>query len=73
MSQGEFRWFLPSLSSLKKKKQIRSKFDGTVDGVHYDFHDYMDQKRDALQAWANRLDKILGDAVGDNVVSIRGS
>jgi integrase len=66
-----------NLSALNIRKEVADKVlnhvDGTVDGVHYDFHDYMDQKRDALQAWANRLDKILGDAVGDNVVSIRGS
>jgi integrase len=41
----------------------------TVTGVHYDKHNYMAEKRAALEAWAQRLDGIAAGAVS-NVVPI---
>ena len=42
-----------NLSALCIRKEVADKVlnhvDGTVDGRHYDHHDYMDQKREALQ------------------------
>jgi integrase len=41
----------------------------TVTGIHYDKHNYLAEKRNALEAWAQRLDGTSGDAVS-NVVPI---
>ena len=64
-----------NLSALRIPKEVADKVlhhvDRSVDGLHYDWHDYMDEKREALQAWANRLDEILGKAGGENVVPLR--
>lgn len=37
------------------RAQLLSHGLGGVQGRHYDQHDYMDEKRNALQAWADRL------------------
>ena len=37
------------------RAQLLSHGLGGVQGRHYDQHEYMDEKRNALQAWADRL------------------
>jgi integrase len=44
----------------------------TVTGIHYDHHGYLAEKRNALEAWAQRLDGIAAGAAS-NVVPLRGS
>ena len=44
---------------------------GELDRV-YDHHDYRDEKRRALDAWADRLDLILNGDHGDRVVPLHG-
>jgi integrase len=41
----------------------------TVTGIHYDQHDYLAEKRNALEAWAQRLDGVAAGAAS-NVVPI---
>jgi integrase len=65
-----------NLSALRIRKEIADKVlhhvDRTVDGMHYDWHDYLDEKREALQAWANRFENILSNSDGNGtVVSLR--
>lgn len=66
-----------NLSALRIPKEISDRVlhhvDRSVDGIYYDMHDYLDQKREALQIWADRLDVILSDGGGDNVVTLRGA
>lgn len=61
-------------SSMSIRKEVADKVlnhvDRSVDGQHYDWHDYMDEKRNALQAWADRLDRIVAGE-GDNVLEMR--
>lgn len=67
-----------NLTALNIRKEVADKVlhhvDQTVDGIHYDHHDYIDQKRDALQAWANKLKQILDpDSSEGNVVELKRS
>lgn len=45
---------------------------GTVSGVArvYNRHDYAEEKREALEAWANRIAAIVGEQTADNVVTL---
>ena len=43
--------------------------DSSVGGMHYNVHDYADEKREALEKWARRLDTMLTG--GSNVVPFR--
>ncbi|MBR0703138.1 tyrosine-type recombinase/integrase [Bradyrhizobium diazoefficiens] len=47
-----------------------SGFKGGVAGV-YNVHEYEDEKREALAAWASHLDRLVGGGAASNVVSIR--
>ena len=38
---------------------------------NYDANDYLDDKRSALQAWANLLDEIVAGTERANVVQLR--
>ena len=38
----------------------------------YALHDFAPEKRHALEAWAAEIERALGVAKGDNVVSING-
>lgn len=44
---------------------------GGVQARHYDMHDYMDEKRRALEAWDARLAQIAAGAQPENVVPLR--
>ena len=46
---------------------------GAISGVAaiYNRHDYMAEKRQALEAWANRVDLIIGSAIATNVVNLK--
>lgn len=44
--------------------------DASVGGVHYNRHDYLDEKREALEKWIARLRRMLNDEAS-NVVSLR--
>lgn len=44
--------------------------DASVGGKHYNLHDYADEKREALEKWARRLEGMLKPE-RDNVVQIR--
>ena len=65
-----------NLSSLHVPKEVADKvlnhIDGSIDGKHYDWHDYLSEKREALQTWANYLDQILDQVGGDNIVALSG-
>ena len=52
-----------NLSVLKIQPHISERVQGRVDNTvqrHYDIHDYVDEKRDALEKWSDRLTSILG-------------
>ncbi len=62
------------MAAAKVPKEYRDRVlnhvDGSVGGMHYNMHDYEDEKRGALQAWARRLETLLtGEA--SNVVTLR--
>ena len=46
---------------------------GGVQNRHYDMHDYMDEKRHALEAWDAKLAEIASGAKTENVVALRAS
>ncbi|MER9168541.1 tyrosine-type recombinase/integrase [Mesorhizobium australicum] len=48
---------------------------GVISGVAaiYNRHDYAREKRQALEAWANRVDQIVTGSAGGNVVALRRS
>ena len=46
---------------------------GGVQARHYDMHDYMDEKRRALEAWDARLADIASGTKRENVVPMRAS
>lgn len=53
------------------RDRVLNHVDASVGGVHYNMHDYEDEKRGALDAWARRLESLLRDAAS-NVVPLRG-
>jgi hypothetical protein len=56
------------------RAQIQSHGLGGVQDKHYDRHDYMDEKRSALEAWNTRLEEILvGRKKAANVIPIQGA
>jgi len=62
------------MAAAKVPKEYRDRVlnhrDASVGGVHYNKYDYMDEKRDALRAWTQRLEGLLrGNR--DNVVPLR--
>jgi hypothetical protein len=50
---------------------VQGRIDSSVLARHYDANDYLEDKRSALQAWANLLDEIVTDADRKNVVPIK--
>jgi len=42
---------------------------GDVGSIHYNLHDYADEKREALNRWALALGAILGNPAGAVVVA----
>ena len=63
------------MAGLGIAKEIVNKILNHADGPvteAYDRHDYLPQKRAALQKWADALDQITGTAPG-NVVPLRRS
>ena len=51
---------------------VQGRVDSSVLSRHYDANDYLDEKRTALQAWANHLDELVSGTDRSNVVSIKG-
>jgi integrase len=53
------------------RAQVQSHGLGGIQARHYDKHDYIDEKREALQTWCNYLDEVAGGDVPKNVVQLR--
>ncbi len=51
--------------------RVQGRLDQSVLARNYDANDYIEDKRTALQAWANLLDKIVTGSDRDNVVPIK--
>jgi integrase len=62
------------LAGLRIPKEIRDRClnhaAGDVGSIHYNLHDYADEKREALNRWALALGAIVGDPAGAAVVPI---
>lgn len=54
------------------RDRVLNHVDASVGGMHYNMHDYDDEKRTALEAWARRLETMLTGPVS-NVVQLRRS
>jgi integrase len=50
---------------------VQGRVDSSVLSRHYDANDYVEEKRAALQAWANHLDELVSGIDRGNVVSIK--
>lgn len=50
---------------------VQGRIDSSVLARHYDANDYIEEKRKALQAWANLLREIVTGSDRDNVVPIK--
>jgi integrase len=63
------------LAALGVSKDLRAQLQshglGGVQDRHYDRHEYMEEKRRALEAWDARLIEIAGGGHGKNVVPLR--
>ena len=51
--------------------RVQGRLDQSVLARNYDANDYLEDKRTALQAWANLLDEIVTDTDRANVVPIK--
>lgn len=62
------------MAAAKVPKEYRDRVlnhvDASVGGKHYNVHDYADEKREALEKWARRLESMLKPE-RDNVVQLR--
>lgn len=62
------------MAAAKVAKEYRDRVlnhvDSSVGGVHYNMHDYEDEKREALEKWARRLEGMLTGSES-NVVPMR--
>lgn len=62
------------MAAAKVPKEYRDRVlnhvDASVGGKHYNVHDYADEKREALEKWARRLETMLNPE-RDNVVQMR--
>jgi integrase len=52
------------------RDRVLNHIDSSVGGKHYNMHDYADEKREALEKWTRRLEKLLSGETS-NVVQIR--
>jgi len=52
------------------RDRVLNHVDASVGGMHYNMHDYEDEKREALDKWARRLESMLKGSVS-NVVPLR--
>jgi integrase len=50
---------------------VQGRIDSSVLARHYDANDYLEDKRSALQAWADLLEEIVTNTDRDNVVPIK--
>lgn len=53
------------------RDRVLNHVDASVGGKHYNVHDYKDEKREALEKWARRLESMLVPE-RSNVVPLRG-
>lgn len=65
------------MQGLKIDREIRAHLlshgrTGGVQGKHYERHDYIDEKRNALNKWARHIERILDPDQKAKVVQIRG-
>jgi integrase len=62
------------LASLGIGREVRDRVlnhrDASVSGTHYNRHDYLAEKRAALEAWASLLDTILSSTSRENVTPL---
>lgn len=65
------------MAAAKVPKEYRDRVlnhvDSSVGGKHYNVHDYSDEKREALDKWARRLEGMLRPRAGNVVEMRRGS
>ena len=40
--------------------RVQNRVDGSVQGQHYDVHDYLQEKTEALNTWADELERLRG-------------
>ena len=63
---------LPVLGiSRDTRAQLLSRGISGVQAAHYDKHDYIDEKRNALIAWEQRLDQIATGTTASNIVKMK--
>ena len=63
---------LPVLGiSRDTRAQLLSRGISGVQAAHYDKHDYIDEKRNALVSWERRLDEIASGKNTKNVVRMK--
>ena len=65
------------MQGLKIDREIRAHLlshgrTGGVQGKHYERHDFIDEKRNALSKWARHIERILDPDQKAKVVPIRG-
>ncbi|MFL6587211.1 MAG: tyrosine-type recombinase/integrase [Luteimonas sp.] len=53
------------------RDRVLNHVDASVGGKHYNMHDYSDEKREALEKWAFRLESLLRGEPSSNVVPFR--
>jgi integrase len=67
------------LAKLRIPQEVADKVlnhkSGKVSGVGaiYNRHEYLDERREALQAWANKVLEIVGERAADNVLQFGGN
>lgn len=65
------------MAAAKVPKEYRDRVlnhvDASVGGVHYNMHDYEDEKREALDKWARRVETMLKGSASNVVPLRRGS
>ncbi len=63
------------MARIKVMKEIRDRIQNhaltDVADLHYDAHDYLDEKRAGLMKWEQELRRIIGEPAKDNVVELR--
>ncbi|MBT4131060.1 MAG: tyrosine-type recombinase/integrase [Candidatus Marinimicrobia bacterium] len=63
------------MARIKVLKEVRNRIQNhaltDVADVHYDAHDYFDEKQSGLMKWERELQRIVGEQTEDNVVMLR--
>lgn len=60
------------MARIKVMKEVRDRIQNhslnDIASTHYDRYDYLDEKREGLQRWENDMKRIIGEALGGNVL-----